>query len=217
VIAAIVITLTLVIGLTAGVASGQPFLAVALAVGLAVGYAAAFLTVPALRLGRRGTTGAAISDATTGWAEFHRELTRARRFDGSFALVRLNSAAAAGDDANAIRDQIAGVTRRIDRVWVDGGQILLLLPEATTAAVEAAIGRIRPVVPEAVVADPGIAVFPRHGITSESLIAAAYGAGVEDVPTPITTARSDLRGPSVTDAAMGVELLGAGERASSGG
>jgi hypothetical protein len=215
VIAAIVITLTLVIGLTAGVASGQPFLAVALAVGLAVGYAAAFLTVPALRLGRRGTTGAAISDATTGWAEFHRELTRARRFDGSFALVRLNGAA--GDDVNAIRDQIAGVTRRIDRVWVDGGQILLLLPEAATAAVEAAIGRIRPVVPEAVLADPGIAVFPQHGITSESLIAAAYGAGVEDVPTPITTARSDLRGPSVTDAAMAVDRLGAGERASSGG
>jgi hypothetical protein len=216
VIAATVITLTLVIGLAAGVASGQPFLAVALAVGLAVGYATAFLTVPALRLGRRGTTGAAIADAATGWAEFHRELTRARRFDGSFALVRLNGAAAS-DETNAIRDRIAGVTRRIDRVWVDGGQILLLLPEAATAAVDAAIGRIRPVVPEAVVADPGIAVFPQHGITSESLIAAAYGAGVEDVPTPITIARSDPRSPSVTDAAMAVERLGAGERASSGG
>lgn len=214
-IAATVITLTLVIGLAVGIASGQPAIAVVLAVGLAVGYATAFLTVPALRLGRRGTTGAAIDDATTGWAEFHRELTRARRFDGSFALVRLNSAA--GDETNAIRDRIAGVTRRIDRVWVDGGQILLLLPEAPTAAVEAAIGRIRPVVPEAVVADPGIAIFPQHGITSESLIAAAYGAGVEDVPTPITIARSELRSPSVTDAAMAVERLGAGERASSGG
>jgi hypothetical protein len=216
VIAATVITLTLVIGLAVGVASGQPAIAVALAVGLAVGYATAFLTVPALRLGRRGTTGAAIDDATTGWAEFHRELTRARRFDGSFALVRLNGAAA-GDETNAIRDRIAGVTRRIDRVWVDGGQILLLLPEAATAAVDAAIGRIRPVVPEAVVADPGIAIFPQHGITSESLIAAAYGAGVEDVPTPITIARSELRSPSATDAAMAVERLGAGERATSGG
>jgi hypothetical protein len=216
VIAETVITLTLLIGLAAGVASGQPFLTVALVVGLAVGYATAFLTVPALRVGRRGTTGAAVDDATTGWAEFHRELTRARRFDGSFALVRLNGAAA-GNETNAIRDRIAGVTRRIDRVWVDGGQILLLLPEAATAAVEATIGRIRPVVPESVVADPGIGIFPQHGITSESLIAAAYGAGVEDVPTPITIARSELRSPGVTDAAMAVERLGAGERASSGG
>jgi hypothetical protein len=214
VIAATVLTLTLLIGLAAGVATGQPLLAAALAAGLIVGYATAFMTVPALRLGRRGTTGAAIDDANTGWAEFHRELTRARRFDGRFGLVRLDGGrATAAEDLAAIRDRIAGVTRRIDRVWIDGEEILLLLPEATTAAVEAAIGRIRPVVPEAVLANPGIAIFPQHGITSGSLIAAAYGAGVEDVPTPITTARSDHRGPGVADTAMAAER----HEASSGG
>jgi len=214
VIAATVLTLTLLIGLAAGVGTGQPLIAAALAAGLIVGYATAFLTVPALRLGRRGTTGAAIDDANTGWAEFHRELTRARRFDGRFGLVRLDGGrASAAEDLAAIRDRIAGVTRRIDRVWIDGEEILLLLPEATTVAVEAAIGRIRPVVPDAVLANPGIAIFPQHGITSGSLIAAAYGAGVEDVPTPITTARSEHRSPGVTDSAMAAERHGA----SSGG
>jgi hypothetical protein len=217
VIAASVLTLTLIIGLAVGSAGGQPIMAVALAAGLVVGYATAFLTVPALRVGRRGTTGAAIDNANNGWAEFHRELTRARRFDGRFAIVRLDSGAVADADPIAIRDAIAAVTRRIDRVWVDGAEILLLLPEATTAAVEAAFGRIRAVVPDAMMADPGVAIFPQHGITSGSLIAAAYGAGVEDVPTPITTARAEHRSPVASDAAMVAERTGASERASSGG
>lgn len=217
-IAASVLTLTLIVGLVVGVMSGQPLIAVPLAIGLAAGYTAAFLTVPALRVGRRGTTGAAIDDANSGWTEFHRELARARRFDGRFALVRLDGANPSVDgDLIARRDRIAAVTRRIDRVWIDGADILLLLPEATTDAVDAAFERLRSTVPDALQIDPGIAIFPEHGITSGALIAAAYGAGVEGVPTPITTARAELRSGGTPDAALTAERQPPAERAGSGG
>lgn len=217
-IAASVLTFTLIVGLVVGVASGQPLIAVPLAIGLTVGYATAFLTVPALRAGRLGTTGAAIDDANSGWTEFHRELARARRFDGRFALVRLDGGDnASGDDLIARRDRIATVTRRIDRVWIDGADILLLLPEATTDAVDAAFQRLRDTVPEALQVDPGIAIFPEHGITSGSLISAAYGAGIENVPTPITTARAEIRSTGVSDAALAADRQPPAERAGSGG
>jgi hypothetical protein len=196
VIAAVVLIAIVAIGSLAAIAVGQPLAAVMFAVGAIVGYVVAFLSVPALRDGRARATGAAIDDATSGWAEFHRELTRARRFDRSFAIVRLGPATSA-DDHGRIRDQVAAALRRIDRIWLDGDHILMLLPEANPTAVKATLDRVRAAVPEAIQFDPGIALFPQHGITSGSLIAAAYGASIEDVPTPIAAARPDLRGAVV--------------------
>jgi hypothetical protein len=196
VIAAVVLIAIVAIESLIAIAAGQPLAAVLFAVGAIVGYVAAFLSVPALRQGRARATGAAIDDATIGWAEFHRELTRARRFDRSFAIVRLGPASSA-DDHDGIRDRVAAALRRIDRVWLDGDHLLMLLPEANPTAVKATLDRVRAAVPEAIQFDPGIALFPQHGITSGSLIAAAYGAGIEDVPTPIATARPDLRGSVV--------------------
>ena len=84
------------------------------------------------------------------------------------------------------------ISRRIDRLWIDEDHILLLLPETTEAAAKAALSRIHVRVPAAVAFQPGLALYPEHGITSGALIAAVYGSGQEEVPTPIATARPEL-------------------------
>ena len=217
-IAAVVLIAIVAVESLVAIAAGQPLAAVLFAIGAIVGYVAAFLSVPALREGRARATGAAIDDATAGWAEFHRELTRARRFDRSFAIVRIGPATSA-DDHDHIRDEVAAALRRIDRVWLDGEHLLMLLPEASPQAVKATLDRVRAKVPKAIQVDPGVALFPQHGITSGSLIAAAYGASIEHIPTPIATARPDLRGAVV--AAVDGLVVEAGEPAdelaSSGG
>ena len=211
-----VMAATVAVASVFGVAIGQPFVGILVAAGLLIGYACALRYDRAKRDDHAGAPGSAIDDATTNWSEFHRELTRARRFDRPFALIRLRLAdTATARDLTRVRDRAARATRRIDRVWINGDHVLMLLPEASVAAVDATLARVRAAVPEAFHTEPGIALFPQHGITSGSLIAAAYGAGVEGVPTPITTARPLLRG------ALDVGVVDAGapadERVISGG
>lgn len=215
-IAAGAIAATIAVVSVVGVAIGQPFLGVPVAAGLLIGYACALRFGMAQREDHAGAPGPAIDDATMNWSEFHRELTRARRFDRPFALIRLRLAdTATAKDLTRVRDRAARATRRIDRVWINGDHVLMLLPEASVAAVDATLARVRAAAPEAFHTEPGIALFPQHGITSGSLIAAAYGAGVEGVPTPITTARPYLR--SAVDAGVVDTAAPAEERVSSGG
>jgi hypothetical protein len=91
-----------------------------------------------------------------------------------------------------LRNEIAVISRRIDRAWIDEDHILLLLPEATEAAAKAALSRIHVRVAAAVAFEPGLALYPEHGITSGALIAAVYGNGYAEVPTPIAAARPEL-------------------------
>lgn len=179
------------VGLTVGLLVGDPMPGIAFGLGLLVGGAAA-LVVAALRASPPGVGGAAIEDAAAGWAEFHREMARARRFDGRFGIVRFGSGAAGDvETLDALRNAVAAASRRIDRVWVDDGHLLLLLPEASKQAAQAAVARIRAEAPGVAALETGMAVFPEDGITSGALITAVYGGGAIEVPTPLAALRTD--------------------------
>jgi hypothetical protein len=123
--------------------------------------------VPAIRL----TAG--MSEPADGWQEFHRELTRARRFDRPFGIVRFVGVGRADISEGQVRDRTAAQARRIDRVWLDGGDLFLLLPESDPAAVDAAVARARARI-GAALGDGITATFPANGITSGSLIGYLY-------------------------------------------
>jgi hypothetical protein len=181
-------------GLIVGLLIGDPLPGVALGIGLLIGGVGSIAVTPALRSAPSAIKGAAIDDVAKGWVEFHRELARARRFDRQFAIVRFSTGRSPERAVLVgLRSEIAALSRRIDRLWIDEDDILLLLPEATEAAAEAALARIAVRVPAAFAVEPGLARYPEHGITSGALIAAVYGSGQRDVPTPIAAARPELR------------------------
>jgi hypothetical protein len=116
---------------------------------------------------------AVTAEPADGWAEFHRELNRARRFDRPFGIVRFVGVGTRSVTATTVRDRLAALGRRIDRVWLDDGDLFLLLPESGAGAVETAVARAQYRLGEAL----GIAItatFPANGITSGSLVASLY-------------------------------------------
>jgi hypothetical protein len=125
------------------------------------------VAAPAVRLS------AATSEPAVGWAEFHRELSRARRYERAFGIVRFVGVAGRPGGERVIRDRVAALSRRIDRVWLDGNDLFVLLPESDAAAVQTAIERARYRLGEMLDA-PVTAIFPANGITSGSLIACLY-------------------------------------------
>lgn len=212
--------LAALLGLAVGLLFGDPTPGVAFGLGLLLGSAGAILVIPALRASPAGVSGAAIDDAADGWAEFHRELARARRFDGQFGIVRFGiEGEPDGDALTDLRNGIAAASRRIDRLWIDDDHVLLLLPETTKAAAEAAVARIRSEVAVAGSLEPSVALFPEHGITSGALISAVYGGGPVDIPTPLGAVRPDLRAPApaVAVSAESVATIPADDMASQSG
>ena len=148
---------------------------------------------------------AATSEPTEGWAEFHRELARARRFDRPFGIVRYVDVGGGVMTDRHLRDKVAAVARRIDRVWLDGGDLFVLMPESDAGAVETAVARARYRVGEAL--DRTItATFPANGITSGSLIACLYQGDASPVAIgalgPVASALSSV---SATDSGELVE------------
>lgn len=188
------LALPIVAGLLAGVVAGAGIgLAVALG-GLLAAIASLIVLTPGR--GRDIAAGGAVSDAAAGWAEFHRELARSRRFDRSFAIVRL--AAGPGHPAETllgVRDRVADAARRTDRTWVDGDDVLVLLPETAPTTAARFTERIVAAMADVTVT-PTMATFPDDGITSGALIAVAYG-GEAVVPTPISAVRADPRPTTV--------------------
>jgi hypothetical protein len=174
-----------------GTGHSRPFLGIsvviilALAVGWfvgALGLALAFTTGAALTMAvvlrssaARPTTllTAATSEPSEGWSEFHRELARARRFDRPFGIVRYVGVGQGAMTDRHLRDKVAALGRRIDRVWLDGGDLFVLMPESDAGAVETAVARARYRVGEALERSIS-ATFPANGITSGSLIACLY-------------------------------------------
>jgi hypothetical protein len=219
--ASVAVLLAALLGLVVGLLFGDPMPGVAFGLGLLLGAIGSILLVPALRAAPAGLSGAAIDDAAAGWAEFHRELARARRFDGQFAIVCFSVDGPRDADALAgVRNEIAASSRRIDRLWIDEDHILLLLPHATQAAAEVVLDRIRAQVPIALAVEPGLAMFPEHGITSGALISAVYGNGQEDVPTPIAAIRPEFRPQPASEIAIVADedaATPAGEMASQSG
>ncbi len=163
---AVAIVTTLVLGQV----TGEPAVAIAFGAGLLVAWVGGWF----LRAARPAPAHAPVSTddlAAAGWAEFHRELARARRFNGEFAVMRWPMRAEpAADDRSEIITGIEGRARRIDRVWVDGSDVLVLLPETSRAAAEVVLERIRSV-PSLAEITPTMASFPQDGITSGALLA----------------------------------------------
>jgi hypothetical protein len=146
--------------------------------GLGVAFAVGGAVVAAvLAASNAGTSAIQLSAVTSepdqGWAEFHRELNRARRFDRPFGIVRFAGVGAGTVTEMVVRDRVAALARRIDRVWLDDGDLFLLLPESDAAAVETAVARAQYRLGEALGAAV-TATFPANGITSGSLVASLY-------------------------------------------
>lgn len=134
------------------------------------------------RIRRRG-------ENAEGARQFGRELARARRRETPLTIVRLPRV---GDSARPVqRRDVASIRRqlrRIDIVWVRGGDVLLVLPETDGVAAANLIERLRARVPAALVgAEPAVAAFPGDGLTAGSLLAVVEGRpplGPAPSPTP---------------------------------
>jgi hypothetical protein len=191
--------LAIVLGVVVGVTFQNPVPGIAFGLGLLLGFAGSVLVIPALRAAPAGLKGAATDDAESGWAEFHRELARARRFDRPFATIRVPLDEPIDDGRLvAVRNELAANARRIDRIWIDDSDLLVLLPETSRDAAVAVMDRITALLP-AMETRPTLAIFPDQGITSGVLIGAIYAQQRLDVPTTIGTVRPELT-LDVTDA-----------------
>jgi hypothetical protein len=123
---------------------------------------------------------AVTAEPADGWAEFHRELNRARRFDRPFGIVRFVGVGTGSVTATTVRDRLAALGRRIDRLWLDDGDLFLLLPESGAGAVETAVARAQYRLGEAL-GTAITATFPANGITSGSLVASLYQGATSPV------------------------------------
>ncbi len=183
------LALPVVLGLVARAVGGAG-MGIAVAIGSLVAVVVSLVVLTPGR-GRDIAAGGAVSDAASGWAEFHRELARARRFERPFSIVRLAGGPdVAGDALTTARDGVAATARRTDRAWIDGDDVLVLLPETAPATVARFVERL--VAEAAAGLTPSVASFPDDGITSGALISVVYG-GEAPVPVPIGTVRPDPR------------------------
>ena len=118
------------------------------------------------------------------WEDLQRELDRSRRYGHSFSVVRLASRTrlkprsnGAGRERRAELERralmVGVLLRKLDRVWADGEDIYVLLPEGGRAMAESMLDRIREpltvLVPDSVAA---IATFPQDGLSIGGLLAA---------------------------------------------
>ena len=181
------------LALANGWLAGRLDLGLAFVAGLAVALTITLLrsTAPAIRLA------AATSEPADGWGEFHRELNRARRFDRPFGIVRFVGVGRGQSTERHLRDQVASLGRRMDRVWLDGGDLFVLMPESDAPAVETAVARVRYRI--GVALDEVItATFPANGITSGSLIGCLYQGDASPVAigalTPVPSTVTSLSG-----------------------
>jgi hypothetical protein len=117
--------------------------------------------------------------AWTASDELELELSRSRRFGHSFVLVRIPSAGvanggpASGEDIAAA---ISALVRRVDKVWPEGAEVYVLLPECERGMAAAMLARIRSQLPDLLAEDVGLAIswaaFPEDGFTKRALLGA---------------------------------------------
>lgn len=187
-----------VIGYQIGAQGGSPDrLVVVVVIGVLIIVAIAFVaTRPPARPHRARAT---VADARIGWTEFDRELDRSRRHAHPMAIVRVPWAAGAPSapaaathaprPAEAAALAFGSVLRSVDRVWVEGGRVFLLLPETDRGRGEALIARLQV---EARLPTPDrvrLAAFPDDGLTSGALIAALDRPEESAHPIPFRSAR----------------------------
>lgn len=122
------------------------------------------------------------------WTEFRRELRRARRSARPLTLLRIPTperTSSDSPDAGTIVRDIGEELRLIDRTWVDGDSIYVMLPESSRAAAGEVIDRLRSVAATSAIGAAQMATFPEDGLTSGALLAAVHGSAVGEVPIPL--------------------------------
>jgi hypothetical protein len=143
----------------------------------------------------------------TAWTEFRRELRRARRSGRPLTLLRIPIPEPASSDvpgsATLVR-AIGAELRLIDRTWVDGDSIYLMLPESSRSAATVVVDRLAAAPATVAVGAAHMATFPEDGLTSGALLAAVHGTAVGQVPIPLRPSHDE---PSIrtveADAALG--------------
>ncbi len=122
--------------------------------------------------------------------ELQSELDRSRRFGHHFALIRISSRREIENKWSSVRDLAYGVSsllRRVDRVWIDGTGVYLLLPECDRTMVEALLDRLHEplsrLLGESGRSEVSSAVFPDDGMTSGALLGALTAN--RPAPTPV--------------------------------
>jgi hypothetical protein len=108
--------------------------------------------------------------------ELEGELNRSRRYGRTFALVRIPCRVKATGRSNAVNGlghALSSLVRYVDRVWVDGTSVYVLLPECDRAMAKAMLARIREPLAELLSAEERKAissvVFPDDGVTAGAL------------------------------------------------
>ena len=136
---------------------------------------------------------ATIASAEAGTHEIRRELYRARRYSRTFALV--GHPLRSDDQPRALHTAL----RRLDYVWIAGGQIYILLPEADRTTVDGLLSRLRTIDESLIdVAEARVAVFAQTLLTEDALAhgragpcrAALDGGTAESVPPRADRRRS---------------------------
>jgi hypothetical protein len=136
--------------------------------------------VDPFRRGKARRTGSElVSRRWSGTEELQLELDRSRRFGHRFGLIRISSRRGIESGRSSLHDlghAVNSLLRRVDRVWVDGTGVYLLLPECDRTMVEALLDRLREPLSRLVAGSeaPAVssAVFPDDGMTSAALLSA---------------------------------------------
>jgi hypothetical protein len=130
------------------------------------------------------------------------ELDRARRHRRTFAMARLELAAAPdgamlpeGDDGIATATiRLIGASLRItDRAWLEDGDAVILLPESDRATAESFAERVRASAPGRFTDRIAFAAFPDDGLTSSALLD-ALERGMHGSPVPSPMVRTIVGG-----------------------
>lgn len=151
--------------------------------GLRAESLSARLKLSVLPIRRRGPARRVASELVSErWSpseEVRLELERSRRFGRQFALVCLSSRRGIEDRWTHVRElanELSSLLRRVDRVWIEGPRVYMLLPECDRTMVEAMLLRIREplarLAGEDVRPDVSLAVFPEDGLTKSALYSA---------------------------------------------
>jgi len=211
--------LAAVAGFVAGRLFDQPGLGVVLAAVAAIA-AVALAGGAALLVGWSG----AESRAADGRVAFQMELDRARRHRRTFAMARLELATAQPSGSGPAETErvraastiglIAASLRITDRVWLDDGDAVILLPESDRSTAEAFADRLRTATPNLFSERWAIAAFPDDGLTSGALLdALERGMMGGVVPSPMIRTRV---ANVVEELATAAEAIAGGEPAESG-
>ncbi len=151
--------------------------------------------IGAVSLGLVLATGALdpdLSEATldaTAWTEFRRELRRARRHGRSLTLMRIPRAPAGPGtrdvDLGAVSRRIGSRLRLVDRTWVDGDSVYVMLPESDHDAASIVVDRLGEAAPAGGLAPVRVATFPVDGLTSGAILAAVHDTAIAGVAVAV--------------------------------